>query len=144
MVAGLFFGTVMSVGLGICGVFMMMEKGNDGKFAGAFVLLLGLFFGFLMVISLKPGRWLITYDRGTGEPGSVGEIRFRKLRISADRVRCITTQSSGGNPPKRTVSAEMHDGTYQSLGPVGSSTWPAHWAKQAADWMGLPYRDSLS
>jgi hypothetical protein len=137
VVSGFIFGTVLCLGLGGSGIMMLMEPGGtDGKVFGGFVVLLGLFFGLLVVVCLRRGRWLITYDRGTGQ------IHYSKKSFAADQVRCITTGSSGGNPPQRMVGAELHDGTYEWMGPTGASTWPGHWAKQAADWMGLPYRDA--
>lgn len=144
MIAGFIFGTVLCLGLGGSGVMMIMQPGGaDGKAFGGFVLLLGLLFGFLVVSILRRGRWMITYDRSPDQ-GTMGQIRWGKKSLAADQIRCITTNSCGGNPPKRMVVAELQDGTYESLGPSGASTWPGYWAKQCADWMGLPYRESWS
>jgi hypothetical protein len=44
--------------------------------------------------------------------------------------------------PQRIVVAELHDGTFETVGPSGVSTWPDHWGQQAATWMGLPFRRS--
>jgi hypothetical protein len=146
VISGLIFGTLLCLGLGGSGVKMLMEPaGTDGKWFGGFAVLLGLFFGLLVVVCLRRGRWVIVYDRGSGQPGSSGEIRYRGGRLAADRIRCLTTTScGGGSMPNRMVTAELHDGTRHWPGPTGVSTWPGHWAKQAADWMNLPYRESGS
>ena len=56
VVSGLIFGTALCLGLGGSGVMMLMQPGGaDGKVFGGFVVLLGLFFGFLLVVTLRRG-----------------------------------------------------------------------------------------
>lgn len=136
MVSGFIFGTVLSAaGIG-CGIWALtQEDGADAKGFGTFVLIIGLLFALLVVSTLRRGRVLIVYDRESRE------IRYQGKTLSADRVRTITTREfSTRSGPNYMVAAELHDGTYEIIGPTGISTWPMHWAKQAADWMGLPYR----
>ena len=98
-------------------------------------------FAFLPWLVLRRGRWMVVYDRG--EPGVPAEIRYNGKRLPAERVRSFSTRAtSGSSMPRSTVVAELHDGTYEALGPICASTWTAHYAQQAATWMGLPFRYS--
>lgn len=142
IISGFIFGTVFGVGGTGYGVWLLTQKGADSKIFGCLVLFVGLVFSLLVITTVRRGRWMIVYDRGTGHPGSTGEIRDKRICIAANRVHYMTTRASGGSPPSRMVIAALHDGTFAALGPSGASTWPAHWAKQAADWMGVPFHDS--
>ena len=135
-IAGFVFGTVFGLGgIGYGGWLLTQEPGGDAKAFGGLVLLVGLVFSIIVAASLRSGRWMIAYDR------ALGEIRYRKKTLPSVRVRCITTRPcGGGSMPNRIVTAELEDGTYETIGPSGVSTWPMHWAKQAADWMSLPHR----
>lgn len=137
IIAGFIFGSVLSIGGIGCGIWVLtQEKAADAKGFGIFVLLIGLLFLFLMIITLRRGRVLIIYDRESRE------IRWQRKTLSSDRVRTMTTREfSGKSGVSYMVAAELNDGTYEIMGPSGHSTWPMHWAKQAADWMSLPYRD---
>lgn len=111
---------------------------------GALMLLIAAVFVYIPWLTLRNGRWMVVYDRGNPDSGIPGEIRYKDKRLSADRVRSFSTRSCGGNPPRSSVVAELHDGTCEWLGPISNSTWPAHYAQQAATWMGLPFRHSAS
>jgi hypothetical protein len=109
------------------------------------VLLVGGLFTWVLWYSARRGRWMIVYDRGgAGAPGEIRHGGGKRLPVA--RVRCLSTRHAGGSIalPHRTVVAELHDGTFEVLGPSGVSTWPDHWGQQAANWMGLPFRRSNS
>jgi hypothetical protein len=145
MIAGGVFATVFAVGgLGYGGHLLMTDATAGGRVFACLCLLVGAGFACVLVSCVWNGRWMIVYDRGG--PSAPAEIRFRKKRLSADRIRSISTRHSGGSAgnPQRIVVAELHDGTFEILGPSGVSTWPDHWGQQAATWMGLPFRQSNS
>ena len=114
------------------------------KAFGVLMLFVAAFFAYIPWLTLKRGRWMVVFDRGEPASGIPGEIRYQGKSLSAERVRGFSTRSCGGSPPRSTVVAELHDGTHVGLGPIGISTWPAHYAQQAATWMGLPFRYSAS
>ncbi len=141
IVSGVIFGVLISGTSGVCGVWALLtDKTVGGRAFGVFLLLVAAFFIWIMWFSARRGRWMIVYDRG--QPGSPGTIHYQKKRLSAERIRGFSTRYCGGSTPSYTVVAELHDGTHEVLGPVGISTWPAHWGQQAANWMGLPFRHS--
>lgn len=105
---------------------------------GLLMLLVAAVFIYIPWLTLRKGRWMVVHDRGA--PGIPGEIRYQGKRLPADRVKSFSTRSCGGNPPRSSVVVELHDGSVQYVGPIDSSTWPAHYAQQAATWMGLPFR----
>lgn len=110
------------------------------KAFGVFMLLVAAVFVYIPWVTLRRGRWMVVYDRGV--PGTPGEIRCQGKSLPVASVRSLSTRFCGGSMPRSTVVAELHDGTYVSLGPVCGATWPAHYAQQAAAWLGLPYRQS--
>ncbi len=112
------------------------------KAFGGLMLFVAGFFAWIPWLTLKRGRWMVVFDRGEPASGIQGEIRYQGKSLPAERVRGFSTRSCGGSPPRSTVVAELHDGTPVSVGPVSISTWPAHYAQQAATWMGLPFRYS--
>ena len=143
MIAGGVFATVFAVGgLGYGGHLLMTDATAGGRVFGCLCLLVGAVFGCVLWSCVRNGRWMIVYDRGG--PGAPAEIRFRRKRLPAERIRSISTRHSGGSAgmPQRIVVAELHDGTFEILGPSGVSTWADHWGQQAATWMGLPFRQS--
>lgn len=142
VIAGFVFSVVFAVPTGVYGVWLLITNpvGGSRVFAGL-LLLVSAVFSFVLWSSLRRGRWMIVYDRGGA--GTPAEIRFNGgKRLAASRVRSLSTRSVGGSMPKSSVVAELHDGKYEWLGPVGVSTWPVHWGQQAATWMGLPFRSA--
>ncbi|MBC7894301.1 MAG: hypothetical protein H7066_02755 [Cytophagaceae bacterium] len=141
LIAGIVFGVVLAIPSGGYGVWLLLTDGTiGGRVFAAMLLLVSAVFTFLLWSSARRGRWMLVYDRG--QPGVPGEIRHSGKRLPVERVRSLSTRSTGGSPPRSTVVAELHDGTYESLGPIGLLTWPAYWGQQAATWMGLPFRHS--
>ena len=143
MIAGGVFATVFAVGgLGYGGHLLMTDPTAGARVFACLCLLVGAVFACVLGSCVWNGRWMIVYDRGG--PGAPGEIRLRGKRLPAERIRSISTRHSGGSAgnPQRIVVAELHDGTFEILGPSGVSTWPDHWGQQAATWMGLPFRQS--
>lgn len=136
LISGFIFGTVISAGGIGCGIWTLTkEKGGDAIGFGIFALVIGLLFLLLMIVTIRRGRVLIIYDSESRE------IRWLKHALSADKIYCMTTQSfSSKSGVSYMVAAQLHDGKYVTIGPTGHSTWPMHWAKQGADWLGLPYR----
>jgi hypothetical protein len=143
MIAGAVFGTVFAVGgLGYGGWLLLTQTEWSARAFSCLMLLVGAVFTYVLGSCARRGRWMIAYDRGG--PGVPGEIRHGGKRLPAERVRCLSTRPAGGSMPRRIVVAELHDGTFETLGPSGVSTWPDHWAQQAANWMGLPFRRSTN
>jgi hypothetical protein len=143
MIAGAIFGTVFAVGgLAYGGQLLLTGTEWSARVFGCLCLLVGAVFACVLWSCVRNGRWMIVYDRGG--PGAPAEIRVRKKRLPVERIRSISTRHSGGSGsmPQRIVVAELHDGTFETLGPSGVSTWPDHWGQQAATWMGLPFRRS--
>lgn len=136
IIAGFIFGSIISVGGIACGIWALtQQKGGDAIGFGIFALIIGLLFLLMMITTIRRGRVLIIYDSKTRE------IRWNRGSLSADQIRTMTTQSfSSRSGVNYMVAAELHDGKYVAMGPTGYSTWPMHWAKQGADWLGLPYR----
>jgi hypothetical protein len=144
MIAGGVFATVFAVGgLGYGGRLLLTETEWSARVFGVLCLAVGALFAAVLGSCVRRGRWMIVYDRGGGV-GGLGEIRYRGKRLPAERVRSLSTRHAGGSAgmPQRTMVAELHDGTFEVLGPSGVSTWPDHWGQQAATWMGLPFRRS--
>lgn len=143
MIAGAVFSVALALSAGWLGVWLLLTQTTVGAraFAGL-MLVVAAVFVYVIWSSARRGRWMIVYDRG--QPGVLGEIRDYERRLPAERVRSLSTRPFGGSiaMPKHTVVAELHDGTFEVLGPSGVSTWPAHWGQQAATWMGLPFRHS--
>jgi len=138
---GFLFGGAVTVSAGGYGGWLLLTDPTIGaKVFGCLLLLVGAVFAAVVWSSVGRGRWVIVYDRGG--PGAPGEIRYDGKRLPVERVRCLSTRSIGGDMPRSTVVAELHDGTFEMLGPSGVSTWPAHYGQQAATWMGLPFRHS--
>ena len=143
MIAGAVFGVVIGGGMGVCGVWALLtDKTVAGRVFAAVMFLVAALFASILWYSARRGRWMIVYDRGG--PGVPGEIRYNGKCLPVERVRCLSTRSSGGSSsmPERTVVAELHDGTVEVLGPGGVLTWGAHYGQQAAAWMGLHFRHS--
>jgi len=136
IIAGFIFGSVISLGGIGCGIWVLtQEKGGDAVGFGIFILIIGLLFLLLMITTIRRGRVLIIYDNESRE------IRWKNASLAADRIYCMTTRSSSSESgPSYMVAAQLHDGKYVVMGPTGHSTWPMHWSKQGADWLGLPYR----
>lgn len=142
ILAAFIFSVAISAAAGCLGmsVFLSETPTTAGEKAFA-VLMLGVtaVFATILIFSLRRGRWMLVYDRGG--PGAPAEIRYRQnQRLAAERVRAFSTRACGGRTPQSTVVAELHDGTQVGLGPVSSAAWTAHYAQQAAIWMGLPFR----
>lgn len=114
------------------------------KAFGGFMLLVAAAFAYVIYSSVRRGRLMIVFDRG--HPGVPGEIRYRGQCLSLERVRSLSTRQAGGrsSAAKSLVVAELHDGTHEVVGPCSVSTWPAHYAQQAATWIGIPFRHSTS
>jgi hypothetical protein len=130
---------------GYGGRLLLTQATVMSRTVGGLMLVGAAVFACVVWSSARRGRWMIVYDRGSGRPGAAGEIRYGGGRcLPADRVRCLSTRPNGGSiaMPRRLVVAELHDGTFEAVGPSSVSTWPDHYARQAASWMGLPYRDS--
>lgn len=140
IIAGIVFAVVLASFTGVYGVRLLLtETDLKAKAFGVLMLVVSAVFSSILVYSARRGRWLLVYDRG--EPGRPGEIIYRGKRLPADRVRALSTRiAGGGSMPSRIVVAELHDGSFETLGPSGVSTWPDHWAQNAATWMGLPFR----
>ena len=146
MVAAAIFCTAIVVSSGWLSIEIFRKYHTVGEtLFGILLLIITAVFIYIPWLTIRHGRWMITYDRGVpGTPGTPGEIRRSNAKtLPTTFVRGLSTRSVGGNPPRRTVVAELVDGTCESLGPVGISTWPAHLAQQAATWMGLPFRHSV-
>ena len=139
MIAGIIFGVVIGGYAGVYGVRLLVaENDPSSKVFGVLMLLVATLFGAILLYSARRGRWMLVYDRG--EPGRPGEILYQRKRLPAERVRGFSTRGAGGSMPRRTVVAELHDGSVEVLGPSGVSTWADHWGQHAATWMGLPFR----
>jgi hypothetical protein len=134
-IAGVVFAVAM---MAAAGMFVVSALQTDAHGFAVFMAGVGALFAWILVASLRGGRWLIVYDRG-GD-GAPAEIRHKGKCLPAERVRLLTTIDAGGRMPRRMVVAELHDGTRELLGPTGVLTWADHWAQQAATWMGLPYQ----
>lgn len=143
IVSGVIFGVGIAGTSAVCGVWALVtQKELSGRGFGVFLLLIAAFFFWLMWTTARRGRWMVVYDRG--EAGRPGEILYQGKRIAAEKLKSISTRWTGGNPPRRTVAAELNDGAVVMLGPVGISTWPDYWGQMAANWMGVPFRQSSS
>ena len=139
MIAGVVFGVVIGGYAGVYGVRLLItENEPSSKVFGVLMLVVATLFAAIMLHSARRGRWMLVYDRG--EPGRPGEILYQGKRLPAERVRGFSTKGIGGTTPKRTVVAELHDGSVEMLGPSGVSTWADYWGQHAATWMGLPFR----
>lgn len=136
LISGFIFGLLISGGGIGCGIWVLTkEKGGDAIGFGIFALIIGLLFLILMIATIRRGRVLIIYD------SEARNIRWNRGSLSADQIACMTTQSfSSKSGLSYMVAAQLHDGKYVAMGPTGHSTWPMHWSKQGADWLGLPYR----
>jgi len=140
-ILGFVFGVAVALSAGGYGGWLLLSDPTIGaKAFGCLLLVIGAVFAYVVWSSAGRRRWMIAYDRGG--PDVPGEIRYDGKRLPVERVRCLSTRSIGGDIPKSLVVAELHDGTYEMLGPMGASTWPAHYGQQAATWMGLPFRHS--
>ncbi|MES2597540.1 MAG: hypothetical protein V4662_19485 [Verrucomicrobiota bacterium] len=107
-----------------------------------FFLIVAVFI-YIPWLTIRGGRRVVIFDRG--EPGIPGEIRLNEKSLPAASVKCLSTRSAGGggrSMPRNMVVAEMQDGTVQTVGLVSVSTWTAHYAQEAANWMGLTFRPS--
>lgn len=136
IISGFIFGSVIIAGGIGCGIWALTkEKGGDAIGFGIFTLVIGLLFLLLMIVTIRRGRVLIIYDRETRE------IRWKKWWLKAENISYMTTQSfSSKSGVSYMVAAQMNDGKSVVIGPTGHSSWPMHWSKQGADWLGLPYR----
>jgi hypothetical protein len=141
IVAGVIFGVGIAGTSAACGVWALVtQKELSGRGFGVFLLLIAAFFFWLMWTTARRGRWMVVYDRG--DAGRPGEILYQVKRIAAEKLKSTSTRWTGGNPPRRTVAAELHDGTVVMLGPVGLATWPGYWGQMAANWLGVAFRQS--
>jgi hypothetical protein len=140
MIAGVVFAVVLGLSAGGYGGWLLLTQTTviAWAFAGLMFVVAAVF-AFVLCYSARRGRSMIVYDRG--QPGAPGEIRYDGKHLPAERVRSLSTRPFGSSPmPRHVVVAELHDGTFEVLGPSGVSTWPAHYGQQAATWMGLPFR----
>lgn len=141
MIAGMVFASLLAVGLAAGGAWALLTETSfmARGVAGVLFLLSGVFV-YVLVSTSRRGRWIVVYDRG--HPGFAGEVRYQGKRLSASRIRGFSTRPGGGSisMPRRTVVAELHDGTCEALGPNEVSTWPDHWGQKVATWMNLPFR----
>ena len=140
MIAGAVFAAVLGSFTGVYGLRLLFtEREGSARLFGVLMLVVAAMFAFVLVYSVRRGRWMLVYDRG--ESGRSGEIIKHGKRLPAERVRALSTRTAGGGAmPRRIVVAELHDGSFEALGPSGVSTWPDHWGQNAATWMGLPFR----
>lgn len=138
-VAGFIFATIFCIGGIATTVWSLTQPPPDGLIFAALSGFVSAVFTFITVISIKDGPYLIVYDRASRE------IRFRKTVISADQVHYLSSQEFGTRSTfNRYVVAVMRDGNKITIGPTGASTWPMHWAHDAAHWMGLEYQHSIN
>lgn len=135
-IAGFIFGSVLCVAGVVCGTMMLLETDKSGSWFGIVAIVIGLLFGVLMFVTLRKGPWFIVYDRGSNGDG---HIRTQDKTIPLSSIHSMGAQQIGGNPPQSMVIARLHDGKTETIGPSGTSTWPAHWAHMAAEWMGVAY-----
>lgn len=144
IIAAFIFSVAISVSAAWLGVSVFVSEtpttlGEKGF--GVLMFFIAAAFLAILYFSLKRGRWMVVFDRGDAASGTLGEVRYQGgKRLSVERVRSFSTRFCGGSPPRSTVVAELHDGTHASLGPVEIQSWAAHYAQQAATWMGLPFR----
>lgn len=139
IIAAFVFSVAIAGSSGFLGVKTLVTPGTWGEKAfGVLMVIVASVFGYILVHWMRRPRWMNVYDRG--RPGVPAEIRYQEKRLPADRVRSLSTRAVGGKTPQRTVVAELKDGKTVALGPTMNSTWPDHYAQEAATWMGLPYR----
>lgn len=144
IIAAFIFSVAISASAGWLGMSVFVSEtpttlGEKGF--GVLMLLIAAAFAAILFFSLRRGRWMVVFDRGDPASGTPGEVRYQGgKRLPAERIRSFSTRSCGGSPPRSTVVAELHDGNHESLGPVEIQSWAAHYAQQAATWMGLPFR----
>lgn len=144
IIAAFIFSVAISVAAGWLGVSVFVSEAPTTlgeKGFGVLMFFIAAAFLAILFFSLKRGRWMVVFDRGDATSGTPGEVRYEgSKRLPVERIRSFSTRSCGGRPPRSTVVAELHDGTHASLGPVEIQSWAAHYAQQAATWMGLPFR----
>lgn len=142
IIAGFVFGVLISASAGWLGVSILFfpELAKSGgtlgekAFAG-FMLLVAAVFLWIVVSCLRRGRWMVVFDRQ-----APGEIRTNTTCVPVAKVRAFSTRSVGGKMPRSTVVVELHDGKWESVGPVDMAGWTANFAQHAANWLGVPYR----
>lgn len=148
---GTLFGLALMAGAGFLGWRLLGQEATGSKAVGIGMLVVAAALAGVAVwqvlgaIGLTRARTrspLVVFDRGG--TGGGGEIRFAGRSVAADRVRSLSTRPAEGGQTyemlRRVVVAELHDGTEEMLGLHATSNWPAHYAQQGAQWMGLPYR----
>ena len=139
-ISGFIFGAIFGLGGVVFAGWAFMRPETSSKVFGGLSLLVGLLFIAVVWSSLKKGPWMVTYDRGTGPTDPAAEIRYREKSIPVRDVQYLTATSAGGTGMAQyMVVAKLRSGKVEVIGPTGVSTWPYHWAKLAADWVGVPF-----
>jgi hypothetical protein len=150
------FGTVVAVGFmagAAYGGWRLLQNDTTGpRVVGLLLLLAAAFLAAVMLRQLlgalglinAPTRIpLVTFDRGN--PGqSPAEIHFSGRRLPTADIRSLSTRratvGSRHDLMRHIVVAELHDGTEVPLPLDNRPDWTAHYARQGAQWLNLPFR----